>query len=109
DKDFLFIKSEYKVIRLNLNSIIYIEGMSEYVRIHRENAKPVMSLISLKSIEDHLSMHRFMRVHKSYIVNLDKITEIESNMIVCGDGILIPVSNLYSEMFQEYISGNFMI
>lgn len=109
DKDFLFIKSEYKIIRINLNSITYIEGMSEYVRIHRENARPVMSLLSLKSLEEQLPSGRFMRVHKSYIVNLEKITEIESNIIAFGDGVLIPVSNLYRDKFQEYISGNFMI
>lgn len=109
DQQFLFIRSEHKLIRIELNSIIYIEGMSEYVRIHRENAKPIMTLLSLKSLEEQLPGYEFMRVHKSYIVNLQKISEIESNTIVCGDGIIIPVSKLYKEKFQEYINKNFMI
>ncbi len=108
DKEFLFIKSEYKIIRIELNKIQYIEGMNEYVRIHRENAKPIMSLLSLKSIENQLPEDQFMRVHKSYIVNLQKITEIESNTIICGDGIVIPVSKLYREKFQEYVKTNFI-
>jgi DNA-binding LytR/AlgR family response regulator len=109
DKEFLFIKSEYKLIRIELNTIKYIEGMSEYVRIHREQAKSIMSLLTLKSLEEQLPEDQFMRVHKSYIVNLKKITEIESNVIVCGDGITIPVSKLYKDKFQDYINKNFMI
>ena len=108
DNGFLFIKSEYKIIRIDLNTIKYIEGMNEYVRIHRENAKPVMSLLSLKSLDEKLPDDQFMRVHKSYIVNLKKITEITSNTILCADGREIPVSNLYKERFQEYIDKNFI-
>lgn len=109
DKEFLFIKSEHKIIRIDLNSIKYIQGMSEYVRIHRENGRPVMSLLSLKSFEEQLPEDQFMRVHKSYIINLKKITEINGNIIVCNDGVKIPVSKLYKDRFQEYINTNFMI
>jgi DNA-binding LytR/AlgR family response regulator len=109
DKEFLFIKSEYKIIRIDLKTITYIEGMSEYVRIHREHARSVMSLLSLKSLEEQLPEDQFMRVHKSYIVNLKKITEIENNIIVCGDGITIPVSKLYRDKFQAYINENFTV
>jgi DNA-binding LytR/AlgR family response regulator len=109
DKEFLFIKSEYKIIRIELKTIKYVEGMSEYVRIHRDNAKSIMSLLSLKSLEEQLPEDQFMRVHKSYIINLKKITEIESNIIVCADGFTIPVSKLYKDKFQEYVSKNFMI
>jgi DNA-binding LytR/AlgR family response regulator len=108
DKEFLFIKSEYKTIRIDLNSIKYIEGMSEYVRIHREQNKSVMSLLSLKSLEEHLPEDQFMRVHKSFIINLKKISEIENNYIVCSDGKTIPVSKLYKDKFQEYVNNNFM-
>ena len=109
DQDFLFIKSEHKLIRIELSAIRYIEGMSEYVRIHRENAKPIMSLLKLKSLEEQLPEDKFMRVHKSYIVNFHKITEIESNSIVCSDDTVIPVSKLYKNKFQDYINNNFMI
>ena len=103
---FLFIKSEYKIIRIELNSIKYIEGMNEYIRIHREDGKPIMTLLSLKSIEKQLPTTNFMRVHKSYIINLEKIQEVEANIIVCDGGKLIPVSRMYKDKFQEYLSCN---
>jgi DNA-binding LytR/AlgR family response regulator len=108
NKEFLFIKSAFKIIRIDLKTIIYIEGMSEYVRIFREHAKPVMSLLSLKSLNDFLPEEMFMRVHKSYIVNLHKISEIKSNSVTCTDGVEIPVSRLYKEKLQEYVEKNFM-
>jgi DNA-binding LytR/AlgR family response regulator len=109
DKQFLFIKSEHKVTRIELNSIVFVEGMSEYVRIHRENARPIMSLLSLKSLEDQLPKEKFMRVHKSYIVNLQKISEVDNNTIVCGNGNTISVGKLYKDTFQQYVNSNFIL
>ncbi len=108
-KDFLFIKSEYKIIRINFSEITYIQGMSEYVKIHLSNRKPIMSLISLKSLEAQLPASMFMRVHKSYIVNLQKVNMIERNEIVYDDGTIIPVSQQYKTQFQEFLDKNFMV
>ncbi len=108
-KDFLFIKSEYKIIRINFNEITYIQGMSEYVKIHLSNRKPIMSLISLKSLEAQLPASMFMRVHKSYIVNLQKVNTIERNEIVYDDGTIIPVSQQYKTQFQEFVDNNFLL
>ncbi|MBA4323408.1 MAG: DNA-binding response regulator, partial [Odoribacter sp.] len=74
NQDFLFIKSEYKILRINFEDIKYIEGMSEYIRIHLTGSRPVMTLLSMKAIEEQLPSDRFMRVHRSYIVNLTKIS-----------------------------------
>jgi DNA-binding LytR/AlgR family response regulator len=109
NKDFLFIKSEYKFIRINFSEIKYIQGMSEYVRIYLTSGKPIMSLLSLKSLEDQLPENMFMRVHKSFIVNLNKINIIERNEIVYDDGTIIPVSNQYKAKFQEFVDKNFML
>ena len=106
--DHLFIKSEYKIIRIEIKNILYIEGMREYVRIHLENAKPLMTLLSMKKIEQKLSDSSFMRVHRSYIVNLNKISTIERNRIIFDD-VYIPVSDQYKEKFQNYIDNNFLI
>lgn len=103
----LFIKSDYKIIRLELDKILYIEGMREYVRIHLENAKPVMTLISMKKIEQKLPSSQFMRVHRSFIVNLDKITTVEKSRIVF-DKEYIPVSEQYKETFQKFIDEQFL-
>lgn len=107
-KEFLFIKSDYKMLRINFDDIKYIEGMSEYIRIHLMNAKPVMTLLSMKSIEEILPSELFMRVHRSYIVNLSKILVIERNRIIFDGNIYIPVSDQYKNKFQEYIDKNFL-
>ena len=109
NKDFLFIKSEYKVIRVNFDDIIYIQGMSEYVKIHRVNSRPIMTLLSMKSLEAQLPAAKFMRVHKSYIVNLFKVNMIERNEIVYEDGTLIPISQQYKANFQRFVDENFMM
>jgi len=107
EDDFLMVKSEYKIIRINFSDILYVEGMREYVRIHIENAKPVMTLLSMKNVEQKLPSARFMRVHRSFIVNLGKITTIERNRIVFGREYL-PIGDQYKEAFQKFIDGNFL-
>lgn len=101
----LFVKADYKVIRINISDIKYIEGMNEYVRIFIEGEdKPVMTLLSMKKIEDRLPDHQFMRVHRSYIVNLQKITEISRLRIIFENNVYIPVGDNYKERFLEYIN-----
>jgi two-component system LytT family response regulator len=109
DKEFLFLKSEYKTIRINLDDIKYIEGKGEYIRVHLVNQKPIMSLISLTKVDDFLPSERFMRVHRSFIVNLRRMTIIERNRIVFDKNEYIPVSEQYKQKFQEYINRNFMV
>jgi DNA-binding LytR/AlgR family response regulator len=109
NNEFLFIKSEHKILRINLSEIKYIESMREYVRIHSETDKPVMALMSMKKMEEYLPESDFMRVHRSYIVNLKKITTIERNRIVFDNKVYIPVSDQYKEQFQEYLKKNFLI
>jgi two-component system, LytTR family, response regulator LytT len=108
NKDFLFIKSEYKILRINFDDIKYIEAMSEYIRIHLISSKPVMTQLSMKGIEEKLPEDRFMRVHRSYIINLSKISVIERNRIVFDGSTYIPVSEQYKVRFQEYIDKNFL-
>ena len=109
NKDFLFIKSEYKIVRINLDNIKYIEGMSEYIKIHLTNSKPVMTLLSMKAIEDHLPSDRFMRVHRSYIVSLEKISVIERSRIIFDGTVYIPISDQYKAKFQAFLDKNYLI
>ena len=108
DDEFLFIKSEYKIVRINFNDIKYIESMSEYVKIHLVSSKPIMSLLSMKSLEEQLPSEKFMRVHRSYIVNLTKISVIVRNRIIFDGNVYIPVSDQYKSKFQNYIDKNFL-
>ncbi len=106
--DFLFIKSDYKLRRINFSEIHYIEGLKDYVKIFLINEKkPVLSLITLKSIEAKLPSDRFMRVHRSFIVNLETVKVIERNRIVFGE-VRIPVTDQYKEGFQKFLEGNFL-
>jgi DNA-binding LytR/AlgR family response regulator len=104
----LFVKSDYKLIRIELADIKYIESQHEYIKIHLVNSNPVLTQLSLKSIEEQLPLDRFMRVHRSFIVNLAKVTVIERNRIVFDGKVYIPVSEQYKEIFQEYIDGSFV-
>ena len=106
--DHLFVKSEYKLVRIDLDDITYIESQHEYIKINLVNRKPVMTMVSMKAIEDQLPADRFMRVHRSFIVNLKKITVIERNRILFDDKVLIPVSDQYKEKFQRYIDEFFI-
>lgn len=106
---FLFIKSEYRILRIKLSDIKFIESMREYLRIHIENQRPVMTLLTMKKIEASLPETSFMRVHRSYIVNLNKITTIERNRIIFDKDIYIPISDQYKALFQEYLDRNFLI
>ena len=101
--DSLFVKSDYRVVRIDVKNIRYIEGMSEYVRIFVEGEdKPVITLASLQKMEERLPTH-FMRVHRSYIVNLRKITEVSRLRIIFDKNTYIPVGDNYKEKFTEYI------
>lgn len=106
---FLFIKSDYKILRINLSEIKYIEGMRENLRIHLTSEKPVMTLMSMKKMEEFLPPRNFMRVHRSYIVNLSKINMVERNRIVFDEKVFIPVSEQHKERFQKYLDDNFLV
>jgi two-component system, LytTR family, response regulator LytT len=104
--EYLFVKSDYKITRIAVNDIKYIEGMREYVRIHLVSGKSLMPLLSLKTLEEELPADRFMRVHRSYIVNLQKIISVEHNRIVFDGKIYIPVSDQYKEEFHLFLSSH---
>lgn len=103
NRDYLFIKSEYRVIRINFKDIKYIESKREYVKIFLEGSEPITTLMSIKKLEETLPGNMFMRVHRSFIVNLDKITVVERNRIIFDNKVYIPISENYGEKFQEYM------
>jgi DNA-binding LytR/AlgR family response regulator len=108
NNEFLFLKSDYKIKRINFNDILYIEGLKDYVKVFIHNSvKPILSLTSLKLLESKLPENKFMRIHRSFIVNLEKIDTIERSRIVFGKEY-IPVSDQYKEKFQEFLDKNFL-
>jgi DNA-binding LytR/AlgR family response regulator len=100
----LFVKSDYKLLKVDLNEVLYFEGMKDYVKIYSQNQQhPIISLMSLKSLENKLPANRFMRVHRSFIVNLSKLITIERSRIIFGKTI-IPIADGYKDKFQEYLT-----
>lgn len=99
----IFVKSDYKLVQIELNKILYIEGLKDYIKIHEEDSpKPILSLMSMKAMEDLLPSSRFMRVHRSYIVQKNKIRIIDRGRIVFGKNY-IPVSDSYKQSFQDFL------
>jgi len=99
--DFIFVKTEYKQIRVNFEDIVYIEGMQNYVTIYTTTEK-IISLQNMKKIEEQLPKRLFIRVHKSYLIALNKIDSIERSRIYIQDAI-IPIGDLYREAFYKRI------
>jgi len=100
---YLFIKTAYRIERIEFNDILYIEGLKDYVKIYLQNQlNPVISLISMKNINDYLPQNQFMRIHRSFIVNLSKVQTIERSRIIFGN-VYIPVSDNYKEQFKEFV------
>jgi len=102
--DSIFIKSDYKLVQVKLANILYIEGLKDYIKIYTEGEpKPLLSLMSMKSMEELLPSAHFMRVHRSYIVQIDKIKVIDRNRIVFGK-TYIPISDSYKKEFAAFLS-----
>lgn len=101
--DSIFVKSDYKLVQIELKKILYIEGLKDYVKIYTENSsKPILSLMSMKAMEELLPAARFMRVHRSFIVQKDKIRIIDRGRIVF-DKAYIPISDSYKQAFQNFL------
>lgn len=100
----IFIKTEYKLMQIELRKILYIEGLKDYVKIFVEGEPhPILSLVSMKTMEDMLPANRFIRVHRSFIVQPEKIKVIERNRIVFGKEY-IPISDNYKQKFMEFLA-----
>ncbi|RFZ85978.1 DNA-binding response regulator [Mucilaginibacter terrenus] len=104
EDDYLFIKVEYQLVRIALSDILYLESLKDYVKVYLQNTeKPILTLSSLKALEEKLPAKRFMRVHRSYIVSLDKINSITRNSLHIGK-INITVGDLYKDAFAQFLS-----
>ena len=103
EKESIYVKSDYKLIQIELKKILYIEGLKDYIKIYLEDSpKPILSLMSMKSMEELLPANRFMRVHRSYIVQKEKIRIIDRGRIVF-DKTYIPISDSYKQAFQSFL------
>lgn len=101
--DYLFVNSEYNLVKINIRDIVYIEGLKDYIKIFIANAtRPIITRMSLKSIEEKLPGDRFVRVHKSYIVSVEKIVSIRKGKISINN-VQVPISEHYKENLHRFI------
>ncbi|WP_158798548.1 LytTR family DNA-binding domain-containing protein [Pedobacter sp. L105] len=104
DEEYIFLKVEYQLVRIATRDIVYIEGLKDYAKVYLEgNPKPILTLITLKALEQKLSAKMFMRVHRSYIVSLDKVNSVTKSSLNLG-GLSITVGEQYKEAFGAYLS-----
>lgn len=100
---YLFVKSDYKLQRIALDSIVFIEGLKDYVRFYLTSGERVMSLMSMKRLEDYLPRPEFMRTHRSYIVHMPKVSSVDRLRLVMGPELYIPISDNYKDDVMNYI------
>lgn len=101
--DYLFVNADYSVVRINIRDIVYVEGLKDYIKIYvKDQPKAIITRLSMRFMEEKLPAENFARVHKSYIVALDKINSFKRNRLMLGD-TEIPVSDNYKEKVLNYI------
>lgn len=104
----LFIKTDGRIVKILVKDIRYVEGMSEYLKIHlASQPRPIVALLSMKKLEDRLPPN-FMRIHRSYIINLDEIQEVNKNRVILDESTYLPIGDLYKESFTNYINSRFL-
>lgn len=106
--DTLFLKTEYRIVKVSISDIRYVEAMSEYLKVHLESeGKPIITLLSMKKMEERLPDY-FMRIHRSYIINLTKIQEVNKNRVIMDSDTYLPIGDMYREAFQTYLDTKFL-
>lgn len=106
--DTFFLKTDYRIVKVSIPNIRYVEAMSEYLKVWIEGeSKPIITLLSMKKMEERLP-DNFMRIHRSYIINLDKIQEVNKNRVIMDAETYLPIGDLYKEAFQKYLDKKFL-
>ena len=108
EDDTIFLKTEYRIVKVSISDIRYVEAMSEYLKVHIEgDSKPIITLLSMKKMEERLPDY-FMRIHRSYIVNLKMIQEVNKNRIIMDKDTYLPIGDMYKDAFQQYLDTKFL-
>ncbi|WBO86602.1 LytR/AlgR family response regulator transcription factor [Hymenobacter yonginensis] len=103
-EDYLYLKVEYQLVRVDFRDILYIEGLKDYVKVYRQSeARPLLSLSSLKSLEERLPARQFMRIHRSFIIALNQVKSVSRSTVQIGSAT-IPVSDRHREAFDQFLS-----
>ena len=104
----LFLKTDYRIVKVSIPDIRYIEAMSEYLKVWIQGeAKPIITLLSMKKMEERLPDY-FMRIHRSYIINLTMIQEVNKNRVIMDADTYLPIGDMYKDAFQAYLDTKFL-
>ncbi|GAT62714.1 LytR/AlgR family response regulator transcription factor [Paludibacter jiangxiensis] len=101
--DYIFVNADYRLVKINIDKILYIEGMKDYVKIFPENSKAIVTKLSLKTVEEMLPDEHFIRVHKSYIINSQKVISLQKKKVQLNGDIIIPLSSNYRSAYNQLI------
>ena len=102
DNDCLFVHSEYKLVKIQLSEIEYIESLEDYIKIHITGAKPVLTLMSMKKVLEKLPADKFQRIHRSYIVSVAKVKSIQNRKVQLSGGVELPISDSYVNFINSW-------
>ena len=101
----LFVRSDSRNVAIDVGSIRYVQGLAEYVRLHLDGGrKPLTTLMAMKALEERLPAEQFMRIHRSYIINLNHIAQVMKNRVILDDGTDLPIGDSYRPIFEAYIN-----
>lgn len=107
ENDTIFFKTDHRVVRVDINDIRYVVGMAEYLKIHLDGQKSLVVLLSMKKLEERLPAY-FLRIHRSYIVNMKKVMEVTKNRIVMDADTYLPVGDIYKESLSTYLADKYL-
>ncbi|MBN8876451.1 MAG: response regulator transcription factor [Sphingobacteriales bacterium] len=102
ETDHLFVYSEYRMLKIPLSEIDYIESLEDYIKIHLNQAKPILTLMTLKGVLEKLPPGKFSRIHRSYVVASGKVVAIQNRKVKLGSGVELPISDSYTSFIKQW-------
>lgn len=109
EDDFIFVRADNQSVKVMFDSILYVEAMSEYIKIHFKEGRSLMTFMSVKLMSESLPASQFMRIHRSYIIALDSIASVRRGEVELVNGVVLPISASYKDNIQEFVEGKSVI
>ena len=106
EDEYIFVRSEYRMLKIEMNNIEYIEGLEDYIKIHLINARPVLTLMTLKAVIEKLSPQKFKRIHRSYIIATSQVVSIINKKVTLASSKELPISDSYIEFVNEWLQNS---
>lgn len=98
----IFVRSEYRMIRIDVDDILYVEGLEDYIKIHLLNERPLLTLMTMKNLLEKLPADKFTRIHRSYIINTNKVKLISGKKVIIAPNTELPISDSYIDFIRKW-------